>query len=518
RSFVWIETNQSGMAPQGRNHLDEFEIDLFRLVKRGASPEQWAEWLRFPLEHAAAKGDASLVARLIGAGANGGVGWRGCGGRTLLGAAAQGSSEGVVLALLNAGAGPEVNLMFSNGHIQEAALHVAAKLGADLVSKALMGAGADPNLADSTGRRPLYLAAKAGFPRVVKLLLVNGALPNLTDDDWTLIPLYACCSYWEPSDRSQEFGVRRALCASELIDAGVSLNAECRWGWRLLITAVENDLVEVVEVLLAAGASVDLNYPSPREAAQAFWEDRSLMCSAVKWASASVVRALLRHGCDANERDDGGTALHHAARRSDNGDTVRALLAGGADAEARGTKDHHGNIEDMTPYEYYPEYSVTPLHVAVIRGKKTTGPLLALLEGKANIHAQTADGRTVLHIACRISDMDAVGLLLRWGADESILDKKGYSAKSSIGLDGLEGFWSIEEDESEEEFEQRMQEERLPEQQSIYQMIARNASWRRRGWLVLFRAYRSKVEFVEGGDCAFRSSTAAARARRGNLD
>ncbi|CAN0282717.1 unnamed protein product, partial [Scytosiphon promiscuus] len=292
-----------------------------------------------------------------------------------------------------------------------------------------MGAGADPNLADSTGRRPLHLAAKAGFPRVVKLLLVNGALPNLTDDDRILTPLHACCSYyWEPSDRSQEFGVRRALCASELIDAGASLNAECRWGLRPLLTAVENDLIEVVEVLLAAGASVDARYPSRREATPPFCDSRSLVCAAAKGASASVVGALLRHGCDANERDDGGTALHHAACRSDNGDTVRALLAAGADAEARGTKDHHGNIEGMNPDEYYPYYSVTPLHVAVIRGEKTTGPLLALLEGKANIHAQTANGRTALHIACRESHVDAVDLLLRWGADETILDKQGGSA------------------------------------------------------------------------------------------
>lgn len=45
-------------APQGQvySRLDGFEIEIFKLVKQNATPIHWKEWLRAPLEHAAAEG------------------------------------------------------------------------------------------------------------------------------------------------------------------------------------------------------------------------------------------------------------------------------------------------------------------------------------------------------------------------------------------------------------------------------------------------------------------------------
>lgn len=50
-----------------------------------------------------------LVDKLLGAGADGSAGYKGCAGRTLLQAAAVGGSKGVVSSLLRAGAQPDVN-------------------------------------------------------------------------------------------------------------------------------------------------------------------------------------------------------------------------------------------------------------------------------------------------------------------------------------------------------------------------------------------------------------------------
>lgn len=51
--------------------------EIFKLVSDGATPEQWAEWLRAPLEHAAPAGNVEIFNALIGAGADGSAGWTG---------------------------------------------------------------------------------------------------------------------------------------------------------------------------------------------------------------------------------------------------------------------------------------------------------------------------------------------------------------------------------------------------------------------------------------------------------
>ena len=94
-----------------RAPLEGFEIEIFKLVSRSATPEQWKEWLRVPLEHAAARGNLDLFNKLLGAGASGSAGWKGCDGRTLLDAAAVGGNADVATALLRAGAQPDVNVV-----------------------------------------------------------------------------------------------------------------------------------------------------------------------------------------------------------------------------------------------------------------------------------------------------------------------------------------------------------------------------------------------------------------------
>ncbi|CAN0314597.1 unnamed protein product, partial [Ectocarpus fasciculatus] len=54
-------------------------------------------------------------------------------------------------------------------------LHVAAARGVDDSCKALMIAGADPNLRNQWGRSPLHHAAEAGHHRVIGSLLLNRA-------------------------------------------------------------------------------------------------------------------------------------------------------------------------------------------------------------------------------------------------------------------------------------------------------------------------------------------------------
>lgn len=64
---------------------------------------------------------------------------------------------------------------------RRAAAHVAAAHGAAAALRCVLLAGADPNVADDAGDRPLHLAAVAGSGACVKVLLDHGADASASD-------------------------------------------------------------------------------------------------------------------------------------------------------------------------------------------------------------------------------------------------------------------------------------------------------------------------------------------------
>ncbi|CAM9374444.1 unnamed protein product, partial [Ectocarpus sp. 8 AP-2014] len=132
---------------------------------------------RAPLEHAAARGNLGLVERLLKAGANGGAGWRGCRGRTMLDAAALGGNPDVMATLLASGCASDVNVVSVSS--RRSTLHVASVCGHEAAAKKLIIAGADVNRVDpGDAFVSLHVAVKGGHGDLVELLLVGGACPN----------------------------------------------------------------------------------------------------------------------------------------------------------------------------------------------------------------------------------------------------------------------------------------------------------------------------------------------------
>ena len=74
--------------------LEGLEIEIFKLVSYGATHEQWKEWLRVPLEHAAARGNLDLFNKLLEVGADGSAGWRGLGKRRCIWSDSSGNPAG----------------------------------------------------------------------------------------------------------------------------------------------------------------------------------------------------------------------------------------------------------------------------------------------------------------------------------------------------------------------------------------------------------------------------------------
>ena len=290
-----------------RASLEGFEIEIFKLVAFSATPEQWKEWLRVPLEHAAARGNLDLFNKLLGAGANGGAGWRGCRGRTLLDAAALGGNKDVLSSLLLAGAQPDVNVVsVSSGR---SALYEATYFGHASVAKGLIAAGADVNFEDPVRKwSVLHEAVSGGHGRLVIELLIGGANLN-TRDMHGGTPLHVA------ADRRHGVGTRRVgsdtplresgRVVAILLQRGADKEAVNHVGMTPLIAASYEGNLRVVKTLLAVGADLNVRDNFGHSAFHA----------AACHGHVPVLQAILSRGADINGRDAGGsTALHLAAQ------------------------------------------------------------------------------------------------------------------------------------------------------------------------------------------------------------
>ncbi|KXZ42210.1 hypothetical protein GPECTOR_181g256 [Gonium pectorale] len=134
---------------------------------------------------------------------------------------------------------------------------------------ALLGAGADRDARDKSGRTPLHLAAQNGHVDVMRVLLNVGA--NKDTDENLLVGLLCCsCLYGTdnkvhdegtvctqrgntPLHYAAENGHTEAVRA--LLGAGADKDAINKYVATPLYVAAENGHVEAVQVLLQAGAN-----------------------------------------------------------------------------------------------------------------------------------------------------------------------------------------------------------------------------------------------------------------------
>jgi ankyrin repeat protein len=127
------------------------------------------------------------------------------------------------------------------------------------------------------------------------------------------------------------------------------------------------------------------------------------LLEATQQANPSDVRALLAEGADANARAaDGSTPLIYAAHFGDSA-SVQALLG------AQGNP----NLTNR--------YGVGPMHEAALRAD--AGLLRILVDGGAEIDLALPQGETPLMLASRTSGVDAVRLLIEHGAKVNVVEQ-----------------------------------------------------------------------------------------------
>ena len=191
-------------------------------------------------------------------------------------------------------------------------LLLACLNGSSAMVERLLRAGADPNAASTTGETPLMTAARTGSADVVRALLEAGADVNTAENAAEQTALMWAVAAGHPS-------VVRVL-----VEAGADVQARSAGGFAALLFAAQQGAVESAEILLDAGAHVD---------ERASDQSTALVVAAASGRERMTV-LLLERGADPNDAGVGYAALHAAVPKNAV-IAVRALLAHGADPNAR---------------------------------------------------------------------------------------------------------------------------------------------------------------------------------------
>lgn len=464
-----------------RKRASSLEDDLSELSKvlfRGAPPDQRAEWLRVPLEHAAAEGSFEVFSALIGAGAKVGAGFRGREGRTLFDAAARGGNAAIVSGLLRRGALPDLNVVSDCSG--RSALYLATCLGHEEAARSLVVAGADVNFRDPADQCDvLFKAVQGGLEELVGVLVAAGASPN-TRGEGGGTPLHIAA------------GAGSDGMVTTLLVRGAEKDALDDEGSTPLFKAAHNGHSGVVDTLMAAGADADIEGGE--------WGTPAIL-QAVCEGHVGVLEVLANYGVDLTAVAGRWkcTPLIILAARVNQAGVIEYLIEAGVDIESKA------------------QGGSTPLLNAASRCSLEA--IRTLLSHGAAIHAETSsyDDDTPLHVACRFKCKGmaaAVDLMLRNGADEAALNgkhtweilasrlpissKDEYMQTLTQVLDKMDN-WS-EEDEDDCSLEE------IERARLLLARAPNDRAWRRRSWLVMLRSRASKAG--EEGPAAGREAKA----------
>ena len=194
-------------------------------------------------------------------------------------------------------------------------LYAAASVSDPTLTAKLLAAGGDPNAALLSGETPLMEAARRGNVETAKALLAGGANPDAREGNAGQTALM-----WAISEQHRPV-------VEALISGGADIQISSKRGSTALTFAAQQPDVTYTRVLLAAGAK-------PNDTMGKTGLTPLLIASAM--GHTDVALLLLDKQANPNAVDAlGFTPLHHAARDKRGLKIVKALLAHGANPNAR---------------------------------------------------------------------------------------------------------------------------------------------------------------------------------------
>ena len=404
-----------------------------------------------PLVDAVRRGDASAVRALLESGAD--VDSRTPDGATALLWAVHTDQPELVGLLLGAGADVEIANRYGVGPAS-----LAAENGNAAILERLLQAGVDANHTLPGGETLLMTAARTGERETVRTLLAHGADPNLRETTRGQTALM-----WAAANNN-------AAAIHVLAQQGADINAKTdnpsrgrgstfaypsSTGFSALIFAVRAGHVEATRVLLDADADVN----------DIVSDGQSALVVAAANANWELAAYLLDRGADATHAEGGWNALHQTVRTRrmnlgfgtpgpfssgtlDSIDLMRKLLDAGVDVNARMTRN---GMRDGQRNRFNRLGATAFMLAAKVTDVEA---MRLLLEYGADPTIPTADGTTTLMVAAGLAIwnpgedggsftgqeeevLEAVRICLEGGNDVNARNYRGETALHGVGFRGV---------------------------------------------------------------------------------
>jgi ankyrin repeat protein len=320
-------------------------------------------------------------------------------------------------------------------------LALACTNGSGKIVDALVAAGADVNVALPGGETPLMTAARTGRLAPVQTLLAHGAKVDDRERKGQTAMMWAAAE-------------GHAEVVDALLAAGADFRTPLASGFTPLAFAIREGRLKVALRLIAAGSDVN-EIVRPKRGGKA----TSPLLLAIENGHFELAAALLNAGANPNDQPAGYAPLHAISwvRKPIRGDgdppprgsgdlsssdIVRELVAHGADINIRLKAGESGRGRFTTT-------GCTPFLLAARTGDV---PLMQLLrELQADITLSNKDRSTPLHAAAGVGALadgdeaaatedeavEAVKLLLDWGADINAVDDNGETAMHGAAYQSL---------------------------------------------------------------------------------
>jgi ankyrin repeat protein len=286
---------------------------------------------------------------------------------------------------------------------------------------------ADVEAEGPNGETPLHAAARSGHHDVVALLIDRGANIQARDEARAMTALHTACI----------FG--RSETVRLLLDRGCDIeDRDKAWSETPLIAASSSGALDVVRLLLQRGAQINA----------VDGKGRTALMKAAAFDKVDTVRALVAAGADVRHKDeeDQYTALHYLCcteERYEEGVRIAELLL------ERGAKTNEPDSDGLTPPDCAVSYGHEDLAALFVKkaGVELTQYQLdkallhcasegnfhekvaqMLIKAGASLNCRDSEGNTPLIHAAERADVMAVRFFASSGADTRARNAKGDTA------------------------------------------------------------------------------------------